>query len=253
MRNGPLHDGTQILTNDVAGGPATTPMRSDNFLDVSNGDFVNRLVANLRKHQFTKETPPLFFRARMTPRDLSGLNHLFGHVTHRGHRHFGHGSRVTAGPRNAAVVKRDVPGIGERDERIAPEPKITATSVNDEPLDPAPRAVRPNEEIEPVTVGMPARARVANREVGQTLVWMSAATGHGTPYPNRGQGLRMSNAIMRPPIVRPSGQGDPAVGARRKCAIIAPVVRTGPSLSRPRSPGAVAQLPDSTQFIADAV
>ena len=59
--------------------------------------------------------------------------------------------RVTTGPRELAILERLVTHFGEGDERVAAQAKLAALPEDHESLDPAPRAVRCDDEPETVT------------------------------------------------------------------------------------------------------
>ena len=89
------------------------------------------------------------------------------------------GQRVPAGPGQLAVGEGQLAGFGERDEPDGAESEFAPSSADDEPLDPASRALGLDVEEQAVPVGVASRRRGTDEGGREGLFGMAASVKAG--------------------------------------------------------------------------
>ena len=138
LRHGPLHDRPDTLAHASHGLGLGVPVRDEHRHHICGGDLVDALAAELRHGVVPEARPPLHFAlAAILPALAVDGDHGLGRL--REGRYFTQapeGLRITAGPRDLAVLEGGLPGFGQGDVGEAAKPDIAAVSVDGSTPDP---------------------------------------------------------------------------------------------------------------------
>ena len=177
---GPFQDRTQALAHPPGCGGLLVPDRREDLKHVGARDLRDRHLADAREGEPPQARDPLTGVSRVAPAGPL----LFQH-THGGFGEGGDGlaasllgERVPALAGELAVDERLLPGLDQRDQGKAAESELTATTADQEALNPAAGSAGLDEEVQSVSIGV-SSGRSGADEGSREGLWGMAALGFG--------------------------------------------------------------------------
>ena len=194
-RDRPLQHRPDALAHSPSGLRLHVPDRREDLQHVGAVDLRDRPVPDGREGVALKAPQPVVRVPPAAPSALLLLDDAPGRFGKGGNALDAPplGQRVPAGPGQLAVGEGQLAGFGERDEPDGAESEFAPSSADDEPLDPASRALGLDVEEQAVPVGVASRRRGTDEGGREGLFGMAASVKAGrTPPAVRRRGFRPS-------------------------------------------------------------